>query len=136
MLTLHRPVAALLLRQPPLRRLVACILLPCWLLACSSWKTQQTSPQQVLGNEQPGKVRVTLTDGSREVLQDPSVSGDTLTGVRDDGEQVSIPLTSVSALELREGDAVKSVLLTVGILGVVAGGVYLAVYAALDAYYD
>ena len=102
--------------HPPLRHLVACILLPCWLLACSSWKTQETSPQQVLGNEHPEKVRVTFADGSREVLHSPTVSGDTLTGVRGDGEEVSIPLTSVSALELREPDGSKTAALVVGVI--------------------
>jgi hypothetical protein len=55
-------------------------------------------PAQVLGNDQPDKVRVTLADGSQEVLHSPTVSGDPPTGVSENGEPVSIPLTSVSAL--------------------------------------
>lgn len=110
--------------HPPLRRVVACILLPCWLLACSSWKTQETSPQQVLGNEQPEKVRVTLSDGSQKVLHSPAVSGDTLTGVTGGGEELSIPLTSVSALELREPDGNKTWGLMIGVvIGMLAAAI-------------
>jgi hypothetical protein len=118
--------------HPPLRRLVACILLPCCLLACSTWKTQEASPQQVLADEQPAKVRVTLTDGSQVVLEQPVVSGDTLTGLRE-GEQVSISLASVSELELRKGDTVKTIALTTGIVvgvAAVAFGVGLLIYCS------
>ena len=93
--------------HPPLRRLVACILLPCCLLACVSWNTQEASPQQVLEDEQPDKVRVTLSDGSQVVLEEPVVSGDTLTGVAT-GQQRSIPLADVSALAVRKTDASRT----------------------------
>ncbi len=109
--------------HPPLRRLVACILLPCCLLACVSWNTQEASPQQVLEDEQPDKVRVTLSDGSQVVLEEPVVSGDTLTGVAT-GQQRSIPLADVSALAVRKTDASR----TLG--GVVRGLVVTAAFVA------
>jgi hypothetical protein len=78
----------------------------------------------VLADEQPAKVRVTLTDGSQVVFEQPVVSGDTLTGLRE-GEQVSIPLANVSELELRKGDTVKTIALATGTVVGVAGLAFL-----------
>ena len=104
-----------------IRRIIACILLPAYLAACSTWTTQEASPQQVLQDEQPDKVRVTLTDGSQVEVFQPVVSGDTLTGVAE-GQQRNIPLASVSELELREGDTIATVLLIGSVvLGVAVG---------------
>ncbi len=117
-----------------IRRLIACILLPCYLVACTSWKTQEVSPQQVLTDEQPDKVRVSLTDGSQVVLEEPVVSGDTLIGFEQD-VQKSILLADVSALELREGDGGKTTLAIIGgviLAGGLALGVAYAVYCAGD----
>ena len=93
------------------RRLIACIMLPCYLVACTAWKTQEASPQQVLADEQPDKMRVTLSDGSQVVLEEPVISGDTLTGVAE-GQQTSIPLDDVADVEVRKAQT----LLTVGVV--------------------
>jgi hypothetical protein len=90
-----------------------------------SWNTQEASPQQVLEDEQPDKVRVTLSDGSQVVLEEPEVSGDTLTGVAT-GQQRSIPLADVSALAVRKADASRT-------LGAVVDG--LVVTAAFVAFF-
>jgi len=108
--------------QAPLRRLVACILLPCCLLACSTWRTQEASPQQVLAVEQPAKVRVTLVDGSQVVLEEPAVLDDTLVGLVEE-EHVGIPLTDVSALAVRKTDTHLTI-------GAVFGGLLLTAAAA------
>ncbi len=102
--------------QSTLRRFVCAALLPCYLAACTSWQTQEVSPEQALADEQPDKVRVTLTDGSQVEVHQPTVARDTLTGFSD-GHQVSVPLASVSELELRESDTGKTIWLTVGIVG-------------------
>jgi hypothetical protein len=65
------------------------------LAACTSWKTQEIAPEQVLAEEQPDTVRVTLTDGLQVEVYQPAVSGDTFMGLRE-GQQVSIPLAGVS----------------------------------------
>ena len=104
------------------RRFIACILLPCYLVACTSWKTQEASPQQVLADDQPDKVRVTLTDGSQVVLEEPAVSGDTLSGL-DDSTPVHIPLADVADVEVRKTDIIPTVALVVLGLGVVFVGV-------------
>jgi hypothetical protein len=110
------------------RRLIACILLPCYLLACSTWKTQEASPQEVLA-EQPDQVLVQLTDGFKVVLRQPAVSGDSIIGL-ENGEQRSIPLASVSALEVREPDMLLTTGAILGGLVVVAGVVVLIACAA------
>ena len=95
------------------RRIIACILLPCYLVACSSWKTQEASPQQVINEDQPDKVQVTLADGSQLVLEEPAVSGDTLSGL-DDGTPVHIPLADVSSIAVQGTDGGKTGLAVFG----------------------
>ena len=106
------------------RRIIACVLLPCYLVACSSWKTQEASPEQVIA-EEPGKVQVTLTDGSKLVLEEPAVSGDTLSGL-DDGTPVHIPVADVSSIAVQGTDGVKTGLAVFGGL-IVAGAVFLVI---------
>jgi len=48
---------------------------------CASWKKQVTDPQALLAQEKPPhKMRVTLADGSRLVIQNPAIRGDSLIG--------------------------------------------------------
>ncbi len=92
-----------------MRRFIACVLLPCCLVACSTWKPQHVSPQQVVSEKQPDKVRVTLTDGTRNVIEYPMITGDSLTGVLA-GVQETVPLSTVTVLELREVDVLINLL--------------------------
>ncbi len=63
------------------RRVTAGLLLPLHLTACfTSWQTQQATPAQVLAEEKPDEIRVTLYDGSKFVLRQPSISQATLHG--------------------------------------------------------
>ena len=109
------------------RRLIACILLPCYLVACTSWKTQEPTPEQVIAEEQPDKVQVTLTDGSKLVLEEPAVSGDTLSGL-DDGTPVLIPLADVSSIAVKGADGATGLAVLGGVVLLVAivAGIYLA----------
>ena len=106
------------------RRIIACVLLPCYLVACTSWKTQEASPQQVIA-EEPGKVRVILTDGSQLVLKEPAVSGDTLSGL-DDGTPVHIPLAGVSSIAVKGTNAALTGVAVLGGLLLVAGVLLIA----------
>jgi len=115
------------------RRIIACILLPCYLVACSSWKTQEASPQQVLADEQPDKVQVTLADGSKIVLEEPVVSGDTLSGL-DDGTPVHIPLADVSSIAVKGTNVVKTGLLVFGGLVVAFLAAWSIACASSDCY--
>ena len=108
------------IRRSQFTRFIACILLPTYLAACSSWKTQELSPDQVIAQEHPEKVLVKLADGSKLVLTQPQVSGDTLMGI-EGTEQRHIPLASVSAIELKESDAALTAAFIVGTVVVVGG---------------
>jgi hypothetical protein len=116
--------------HPPFRRLIACILPPTYLAACSSWKTQELSPEQVIAQEHPDKVLVKLADGAKLVLTEPQVSGDTLMGI-EGTEQRHIPLASVSAIELKESDAALTTAFVFGTVVVVGGLAALITYAAV-----
>jgi hypothetical protein len=86
----------------------------------------------VIADEQPQKVQVKLTDGSELVLQQPTVSGDTLMGLEGD-DQRHIPLADVSAIEVRRTDALLTtafVFGTVVVVGAIAVGVAWAIYCS------
>ncbi len=124
-------VTVIRIRHRQLQRVIACILLPCYLLACSSWKTLEVSPVQVISEEQPSKVRLTLTDGSTVVLEQPVVSGDTLTGFGE-GEHVTIPVSDVTHVAVRKKDTGKTVGLV--LVGVVVVGGAIVLYCAPDGF--
>lgn len=109
------------------RRLVAVVVLPMYLAACTSWQVQEVAPAQMLEEEQPTEVRVTRTDGSAFVLENPQVSGDTLSGVRD-GLQMSISLSTVDAIAVRKSDTGKTIGVAFLSVVLVAGAVALIVY--------
>ena len=113
-----------------IRRIIACILLPCYLVACTTWKTQEASPEQVLA-EEPGKVQVTLTDGSQLVLEDPAVSGDTLSGLYD-GAPVHIPLADVWSIAVKGTDATKTGFVVLGVVLTVVAILYFVACADSD----
>ncbi len=130
-----------------LRRLTCCLLLPAFLAGCSSWYVQEVGPQQLITEDQPGKIRVTLTDGSQVVLEQPRVSGDTLMGriaskgVTPSGEmfvseQMSIPLSDVADVAIQKTDAGKTTALILGTVVVVGAAVvgvgYLIVCGSSD----
>jgi len=72
-------------------------------------------------NEQPDKVRLTQTDGSRVELMAPEVRVDTVVGTVTSGDTVSIALSRVQKVEVRESDSLKGLGLFLGIVAVVAG---------------
>ena len=121
-----------------LRRLTCYLLLPAFLAGCSSWYVQEVSPQQLITEEQPGKIRVTLTDGSQMVLEQPRVSGDTLMGKfapkgfapsaqvqLKRGEQVNIPLSDVTDVAIQKTDAGKTFVRVAVVGAAVVGLMYL-----------
>jgi len=48
--------------------------------ACTGWQTVQVSPEQLVAEQHPSKVRVTRQDGSRVEVDHPSITADTLHG--------------------------------------------------------
>jgi len=56
-----------------MRRVLSCVLLPAHLSSCViNWEVQRASPGQVVKEEQPSQIRVTMTDHSEIVLDKPS----------------------------------------------------------------
>ena len=113
------------------RRILSCILLPAYLSSCvTNWEVQRASPEQVVEEEQPSQIRVTTTDHSEIVLDEPRVSGDTLIGLErdlssygsiyaapDTASALEIPLADISHVALKKTDAEKSFKLGVGVVG-------------------
>ena len=64
-----------------LRRWTALLLLTCYVLAGTGWKTQQAAPQAVVAKH-PKAIKVTRRDGTRIELTSPSIEADSLVGVR------------------------------------------------------
>jgi hypothetical protein len=50
------------------------------LSACQVWKYQETAPSQVVSEKEPGRVRLTMLNGERIRLADPTVSEDEIVG--------------------------------------------------------
>ena len=99
----------------PSARTVLILYLSC--TACTSWRPDSLTPQAVVQGH-PASLRVTYTDSSSVVLNNPVMQGDTIVGVGQQKDQVRVPLDSVLLTDTRRGDAGKSVL---AVLGVAAG---------------
>ena len=114
------------------RRILSCILLPAYLSSCTSWHVQSASPEQVITEDQPSKIRVTLTDGSELEMEQPRIVGDTLRGMVKGGVESSpgetavhrvlverdVLLTDIVTLKVRKSDVAKSILLFTGLIGI------------------
>jgi len=87
--------------------------------ACTSWRQDSLTPQAVVASKPPS-LRVTRTDSSRVILDNPAMQGDTIVGVGKHQAQVRVPLSSVLLTDTRRGDTGKSVLVLLGIAAVVA----------------
>ena len=68
--------------RPRYRRLIAAVLLPVYLRACTQWTAHPVSPMQVqaLNEQETTKIRVTLADSTRLVFEDISLVGDSIVG--------------------------------------------------------
>ena len=108
-------------RSPLLRRVVLPLTLLAFLSACYKWVPLEPPVAQAITEEEPGTVRVTLTDYSRMVLEEPRVSGDSLIALDD---TVRVALDDVRQIEARR----TKVLATVGLI---AGGAFLVTWVIL-----
>lgn len=103
-----------------------------FLAACMSWQTQPLEPQRLRVADSTETVRLILRDGDTVVVGSPLIVGDSLVGVRPHGEadrdsleRVSVPLASITEVQMRKPDHAANA--AVGLLALVAGA---AVYAA------
>src|SRR5207247_2430649 len=106
-----------------LRRPIACMLLLCYLAACTSWHVHEgVSPLQLISTKHPRVVRLIRADGSRLVLDEPRIAaGDSLAGVRH-GVPSSVAVSDVTQVATRRVSAGKTFGLFLG-LAVVAVGI-------------
>jgi hypothetical protein len=101
----------------PSARAVLILYLSC--TACTSWRQDSLTPQAVVAGK-PLTLRVTRTDSSQVILDNPAMQGDTIVGVGKHKAQVRVPLSSVLLTDTRHGDTGKSVLVLLGIAAAVA----------------
>jgi hypothetical protein len=108
------------------RHQIATVLLSCCLAACTTWHVEPgVSPLVLIATEHPAIMRVTRSDSSEVVLDNPRIAGsDTLVG---DGHKapVKVPVSEVRAVAVRSVSSGKTIGLVFG-LSAVAGIVILA----------
>ena len=111
------------LRHRPIRFIIVPLMLASFLTACAKWAVQEVTPSEVVTDKQPDRVRLTLLDDSKLVLDQPRVSGAEIVGERVDGgyliraDTVRIASDSVAYAEIRTTSTalwIGIVLLTVG----------------------
>ena len=119
------------MRSITVRRVLSSILLPVYLSSCTSWQVQSVSPEQVVTEDQPSTIRVTLTDSSELEMEQPRIVGDTLRGlvkgkpfsgtVKDEISLIErdVLLADIATVRVKKTNATTSILLGVGIVAVV-----------------
>ena len=100
------------------------------LTACQAWQSvslDAISPDQLIEEDRPDRVRVTMPDGTQVELENPSVEGDELVGYAGGYERVGgrliqtgsvpVPLADILMLEIRNFSLGRTVLLVLGGFG-------------------
>ena len=110
--------------KPPVTRFLACVLLLTYAPGCTTWRSQSGNTPSIIEAKQPTCIRVVRSDGSRFVLENPTIIGDSLVGMLRPGPgsvfRAAIHLHEIGAVETREIDVLA-------VLEVVATGVALIV---------
>jgi hypothetical protein len=89
--------------------------------ACTSWKAQHVSPEQLITREHPSAVRVQRQDGSQVVVNRPRIGTDSLLGVTARRQPTSVPLADISQVAVQRFNALKTVGLVLGIWAGIVG---------------
>ena len=111
-----------------MRRILSCVLLPVYLSSCTSWQVQSVSPEQVVTEDQPSKIRVTLTDSLELEMEQPRVVGDTLRGLVKGGADDSLVerdvlLADIATVRVKKTNDTKTVFLVLVITGAFVGAI-------------
>jgi hypothetical protein len=111
------------IRSIVVRRAVSSVLLPLYLCSCSSWQVPSASPEQVVKEDQPWRIRVTLTDSSTIEMEKPHIVGDTLRGLvggTDDSVKVEndVLLADIATLSVFKADSKKTKQFSLAMIGV------------------
>ena len=97
------------------RRLITGILLPVYVSSCTSWRLEPLSPEHVVDrNVPPSKVRLTLVDSTRVVLEEPSMAADSVVG-ESQGARRAVALVDIAAVQVRSSSTLRTALLVAGI---------------------
>ena len=104
------------------RRTIASLLLVLQLSACYSWTPSKVTPEQAV--EDGRTIQVQLTDGSKIVVRNPWIRGDTLGGEQSglqsrDGQPWAAPMDSVAVINTFHFNGWETSGLVVGVLAVV-----------------
>jgi hypothetical protein len=100
--------------------------------ACTTMRVLD-APGPYVETRKPEKVYITPRDGSAQaVIESPRVLQDTLFGFDAHGQQVTIPLSSLSSLRARELNVGKTATFTIGAVGVVGALAVLLIGSGKD----
>jgi hypothetical protein len=97
------------------------------LLGCTSWRVTTRPLPDLVGNQQPDRLRVTPGVGARMVVHGPQVVGDTLAArVYRSGEKaaVHLPWRAIVTVERRRFDPGKTFLIVTGVAAIVTAAVF------------
>ena len=86
-------------RTPLARRGIAAALMVL-LTACQTWQPTIVSPQQLISEERPSRVRATLTRGETITVRDPTIRNDSIVSATD-ADVAGVATRDVSLLEVR-----------------------------------
>lgn len=102
-----------------LSKCLAVLLTLTTLAACQKWTTVESPIASTVEKNDPGRVRVTTTDGRVMELDSPTVQGDSLTGSTA-GEQVPmVAIAEIEKLEFRGSNVGLTVLSIAGAAAIV-----------------
>ena len=87
-------------RTPLTRRVIAALLMV-MLTACQSWRPATFSPRQLLPEDQPSSLRVTLMNGETVTVRDPIMRNDSIVGATDDADVAAVASQDVRLLEVQ-----------------------------------
>jgi hypothetical protein len=106
-----------------MRRTLSVLVSLSWLVSgCTSWKTQEVAPATYIQSNRPEKIRITLQDSTRLVVQGPAVVGDSIVGtVEHVSARHAVAVSDVLSYEARRPSTSK----TVGLVAGVAAGTFL-----------
>jgi hypothetical protein len=104
------------------RRVIAGMLLLTQVAACSKMRTLP-EPVPYMNTVRPGIVWVTPQGGLETAILAPQLTGDSIFGWDEMGQQTVLPLAEIELVRAREFDMTRTALLATGILGMaVAAG--------------
>lgn len=97
-------------RLSHLSRVIGSLLPLTVLSACHTWVALDPPYADAIQNQRPGHVRLTV-DQRSVIVEQPSVSGDSLTGSDEARRRLVFAFDQVSAIEVRRSDALATTLL-------------------------